>query len=234
MEILKHISDLDKKRLNRLKEQHKKLHLMSIPICKMKAQVLDKRNKVSVSYEDLSRSWNRNFYNWQVCQQMTCSSNCMGSAFGEGTLACKDKDGNPGSSNTPHHLRTASQGYQENSGGLLHGIIVGTGSTPESFEDYYLESVIEEGTGAGQLNYSAVSPIVPVYDPVTKELKAEVIRYMLNNSGGTIGVNEVGLMVCLSGMYYTMISRDVLPSTLNVLADYQLKVTYEITITYPA
>ena len=95
------------------------------------------------------------------------------------------------------------------------GIVVGTGTTPVTLAQYALASQIPHGTGAGQLDYNAsnaeiigldtsVSP--PVY-------RFRIIRTFTNSSGGSITINEVGLVAYhkVTAIFTFMIARDVLP-----------------------
>jgi hypothetical protein len=76
----------------------------------------------------------------------------------------------------------------------------------------------------------------------TRVFKVEMLRYLNNNSGADIGVNEVALVPKVSasvdsGGYApspTLVARDKLPSTVTVPNTGQLKVTYTIQLTYPA
>jgi hypothetical protein len=95
------------------------------------------------------------------------------------------------------------------------GIVVGTGTTPVSLVQYALASQIPHGTGTGQLDYNPssgeilgldtrVSP--PVY-------RFRILRTFTNSSGGSITINEVGLIAYhrVSAIFTFMIARDVLP-----------------------
>jgi len=122
-----------------------------------------------------------------------------------------------------------------NSMGLLagdnvdsYGIVVGSGTSPVTLDNYALASKISHGTSAGQLDYDAmaaeelgldtsVSP--PVY-------RCRFLRGFKNLSGGDIVINEVALIArCYWKDYGAvrndvtfMIARDVLPSTYTVPA----------------
>jgi len=91
------------------------------------------------------------------------------------------------------------------------GIVVGTGNTPVTADDYNLESKIAHGTDAGQLSYNETI----LYGPfVTGTAVVQVFRRQFtNNSGTDITVNEIGLIVKTSGdNYLVMIIRDVINS----------------------
>ena len=93
------------------------------------------------------------------------------------------------------------------------GIVVGTGDTPVTADDYNLESKIAHGTGAGQLSYGAVT----LYDPVVvdaNKVKQQIIRSFTNNSGADITVKEIGLIVKTShDNYLVMVIRDIITAT---------------------
>ncbi|GAI76556.1 unnamed protein product, partial [marine sediment metagenome] len=127
-----------------------------------------------------------------------------------------------------------SCGYRGPAADDTKGILVGSGTDAESFEDYFLQTQIEEGTGAGQLNHILSEEHSTSYADTT--LTNTLIRYFNNNSGGSIDVNEVALVwyttVPEAGNY--LASRDKLGSTITVPNTGQLKVTYTVQLTYPA
>jgi len=93
------------------------------------------------------------------------------------------------------------------------GIVIGTGDTPVTADDYNLESKIAHGTGAGQLSYGAVT----LYDPDivdSNKTRQRIMRSFTNNSGADITVKEIGLIVKTSGDdYLVMVLRDVIVAT---------------------
>ena len=120
----------------------------------------------------------------------------------------------------------------------LYGILVGSGTSAESFEDYVLQTLIAEGTGAGQLNYVATDVPTKSYVAGTKTWTITWIRYMNNNSGGDVSVNEVALVTRgeiagLSNVRWAM-SRDKLGATVTIPNTGQLKVTYSLSLTFPS
>jgi len=70
-----------------------------------------------------------------------------------------------------------------------YGIVVGSGSDPEDFEQYALSSKITHGSGSGQLEYGSMN--FTVTDPLNFALK----RAFTNYSGGDIQITEVALVV---------------------------------------
>jgi len=117
-----------------------------------------------------------------------------------------------------------------------YGTVVGTGTTAPTPTDYTLEAKIPHGTGAGQLDYSAVTVEAVVVD--TKSV-IKIIRNFTNLSGATITVSEAGIIVSylmygrFAGTYYTykwkfLIIRDVISPAVDVPDGYTLKVTYSL------
>lgn len=94
------------------------------------------------------------------------------------------------------------------------GIRVGTGDTPVSSTDVDLDTLIENGVGAGQLSYTAQTWIDTVESG--GNVDSTWIRSFSNGSGGTIVVAEIGMSIILAGAYYCLILRDVLTSTVSV------------------
>jgi hypothetical protein len=75
------------------------------------------------------------------------------------------------------------------------GIVLGTGSTAESFSDITLATPIANGTGAGELIYGVCSNSLVVSNTTTSNFSEWLlIRYFENKSGSNINVNEVGLV----------------------------------------
>jgi hypothetical protein len=81
-----------------------------------------------------------------------------------------------------------------------YGVVIGTGTTAPDINDYQMESLIEHGTGVGQMECSAVTFGAPATDGTTSQFT--VTRDFANNSGGVITVREIGLYVRGSTSYY--------------------------------
>jgi len=92
------------------------------------------------------------------------------------------------------------------------GLVVGTGTTEPTRNDYKLESQIPHGTGAGQLYYRAC-------DVVFGDDYIEVMRAFENQSSDDITINEVGIIVIyrdkLTGDYeWALIARSLFTLTI--------------------
>lgn len=115
-----------------------------------------------------------------------------------------------------------------------YGIVVGTGTTPPTNEDYALETQIVQGLGAGQLDYGAHSFTAPAV--VVGNVDMIVSRSFYNGSGAKVTIREIGIYghsastPCTT--YYDLcLVRDVLPAGLDVLDTQTLTVQYTLRTT---
>lgn len=117
------------------------------------------------------------------------------------------------------------------------GIVCGTAATAENFESYDLGARVLNGNAAGQMTYSAQETPVPVYDGASKKWTVTLVRYINNNSGGTIIINEIGLIWTIESSSSlaenVLMARDLLASPISVLNGGQLKITYTLEFTFP-
>jgi len=232
-------------RYTQLRKLGQELHI-PIPEAFWELEVFDEEGKLIHRHKQRSHSWVRNAYNLLFCQ--LASKDASNSTYGAGYLNGKETDGTlrygaGALSIVRYHSDSVDAtdfGYRAPAGVDGKGIIVGSGTNAESFEDYALQTKIANGTGAGQLSYIQSEAHSITYDAANKILKNSLIRYFNNNSGGNVSVNEVGLVWQTyrpgSSSYaaYFMASRDKLATTVTVPNTGQLKVTYSIQLTYPA
>ena len=188
-------------------------------------------------YDARSQSWVRNAYNVVVTQMCGIRSD-QGAAYGAGGMYCKDTGGTNRSSTDASFQIRGSTYWAGTIGSVTYGIVAGTGTGAESFEDYALDTIIANGTGAGQLSYAAQETTSSTYTAGTKTWASVMVRYLNNNSGGAIVVGETGCYVRVdysSTFAYMMLARDLIDPTVSVADTAQLKVTYTITsMAYPA
>lgn len=113
------------------------------------------------------------------------------------------------------------------------GIIVGSGTTAPTIDDYKMETPIAHGSGATELEYSAVIWGTPTADATTSTFT--ITRDFTNAAaGGAITVNEIGLYVRAIGLdfedankdYYFLIIRDVISGGISVDDGQTLTVNY--------
>jgi len=112
------------------------------------------------------------------------------------------------------------------------GIVVGTGSTAVTIDDYKLATQIMNGTGSGQMRHLASTPGSP--SVVGSDCSFLTSRTFLNNSGDSITIRESGIYCrCKGPTYYgyANIVRDVfstpqaVPDGGSITIDYTLRVT---------
>jgi len=109
------------------------------------------------------------------------------------------------------------------------GIIVGTGNTAPTINDYVIETPIAHGVGAGQLQYGGVTYGLPASDATTSHFT--ITRDFANGSGGAITVNEIGLYVegwdqAGGAAYDFMTIRDVIGGGIPVPNGQTLTINY--------
>lgn len=108
------------------------------------------------------------------------------------------------------------------------GIVVGTGSTAVTLNDYKLDTQVATGNGSGQLAYQAQG--VGVTTVAGQVSKTRFFRQFINGSGGSIIVSEVGMQGLVTGGYYLML-RDVVGSPVTVINGDTLNVYIDLKVT---
>lgn len=117
------------------------------------------------------------------------------------------------------------------------GIIqVGSSNVAEDYDDYKLGDLIASGTSSGNL----LSGTQLLSFGGTPPIKTRTItQTFINNSGGSVGVNEVGFVayhlvsVSPTTYYSFLIARDVLDSTIDVADETTLNVAYTFSYSFP-
>ena len=111
-------------------------------------------------------------------------------------------------------------------GAVTTGIIVGTGATAPTINDYKIETIIPHGAAAGQLSYSDTVIAAAASDATTSQVT--ITRNFANASGGAITVNEIALYVQgWDGVArYFMTIRDVIAGGIAVPNGQTLTVNY--------
>lgn len=121
-------------------------------------------------------------WNWVLCAQFLGSSN-PDPALGPV----------PDIGGTNRNLRTSGAPFRCNAGiGTPNpGIRIGTSTVAVAIDQYALQAPIAQGTGAGQMEYQAMS--YNWIGVVGTVCSFEAERVVVNNSGATIYVREAGL-----------------------------------------
>jgi len=190
--------------------------------------------------EGYSRSWNRNFYNWLIAG--VCHKTPDSTVFGAGYLSMKGIDGNMFSTGYIVRFYVSASVYnpETNTGyyGPINtsarGIVVGTGTGPEIFNDYALGTLIASGTGSGQLSYQESRNPTKTWNSGSSQFVVSWKRYFNNNSGASITVNEMGIYGYFDRSPYSyMVCRDKLSSGIELPDAAQLLATYNIITQFP-
>lgn len=203
-----------------------KLKTLSMPTLHIHTRV-EKNGIILSDRHQVGHSWVRNAYNAYNLQMLdSCPTTYLFVRGTDGTFA-------------PATYVPARQdyygfitgGYYCTTNNEYYGIVIGTGTTAFDLDDFRLDTPIVSGNTANKLYYQAQVAPVTTYsgDPdFTENILHK--RVFNNNSGGTITVNEVGLIYYV-GYYpnYILMSRDVLDVPAVVLNGAQLTVTVSIT-----
>jgi len=236
------LNEIEERQFDELRRLGRMLRV-PVPEVFLCLEVRDKSGRVVSHLKQRSHSWVRNAYNLMFSQ--LAGKDGDNNSFGAGYLSYKDTGGSCRYDNAPLLIGNDNDstvdgtmyGYRAPANEDLWGIVIGSGDTAETFEDYACASQIANGTGAGQMSYIESEPHDINYNAGTKTLSNTFVRYFNNNSGGSIDVKEVALVNrnnLKSYQYKVLMSRDVLGATVTIPDTGQLKVTYTIQLTYPA
>ncbi len=107
------------------------------------------------------------------------------------------------------------------------GIIVGSGDTPVTIDDYMLDQQIPNGSSTGSLTYGSLVVSQDTNDSTSAQIT--ITQTFINNTTSTIEIKEIGLLQygsSSSGSLLTM--RDILPSPVNIGSGSTLTVNYRL------
>lgn len=208
--------------------------IIRLPDLGIGLELLSAEGETLLRREERGHSWTRNAYNL-VARILLGAS--LGSTFANGNITLKDSFGSVHSVNYFAVAGSSAYGLGPGLAVDTFGIQIGSGDTPFSFNDYILAAKISTGSSAGRLDYEAMA--VPgyagmTYDDPTKTYSIPWVRHFNNNSGDTVTVKELGLVISTYTTYKYLLARDVLDSPLAVPDHARLKATYTISITIEA
>ena len=198
-----------------------------IPSLKVRLQLVSTlHGKVIQRYNEPSHTFVRNWFN--ILFSVMLSFLSTGTTFGAGFLSSKNTSGtvqNTGFLNAQSLIASTAQ--------VDRGLVVGTGTTAESFEAVNLATQCAEGTGANQLNHLAMPATTVAYTSGTKVWAATIKRVMNNNSAAPIVITETGIISFKTGINPFLVIRDLLVTPVTVAIGGQLTVTYIFSLTFP-
>jgi len=114
-----------------------------------------------------------------------------------------------------------------------YGIRVGTNPAPFDRTHYELQTIIAHGSGAGQMLYGATT--IEDYSETDGEVQFRHIRAIVNNSGASITVYEIGIAIAnmsAGTVRYFLIARDVIAGGVVVPAGNTLTIRYRMFVSY--
>jgi hypothetical protein len=110
------------------------------------------------------------------------------------------------------------------------GIVVGTNNTAVTADDYKLNTITAQGSGANQLMYLEGANSAVVTSAPTSSFTVD--RVMLNHSGGTITIKELGMYTQDNVGGTWCLCRDIIADPGTDIPDaHYMFVKYTITIT---
>lgn len=201
------------------------------------AIVRDSEGRVIDIHKQRSHSPTSNFisiilpeqYSWQMCPQVM--SNCFINTSGTNVCQCDVPNGG--------NRVIAYPNNNANHPTYLVGIQVGSGQQPNPFSSYSLAEPIANGSGAGQLIYG--SPSVSSSITVSGNSAYFTISQTFNNnSGGTVTITEVGIIIEFQCIMYNntspynfgnlLVWYDVLSSAISVPNGGSVTIYYTFTV----
>ena len=118
------------------------------------------------------------------------------------------------------------------SGDDSFGIQVGSGTTPPTITDTSIESLIPNGSGAGQLSYGTMSIISPVINSSNNTGYTQIQRVFINQSSASITITEVAVVATFGGYPCKyLILHDLLPTPVTLQPNGTVTITYQFNIT---
>ena len=110
-----------------------------------------------------------------------------------------------------------------------YGIRVGIGNTPVAIDDYALETPIEEGTGAGEMNHLITTVFTSVV--AAPSCSFVVSRSITNNSAAEITVREAVIHMRMGISDYCCGTRDVFVTPQAIPVGGTITVSWTIKVT---
>jgi hypothetical protein len=218
---------------------------------KIEIKVMDKNGKIIKVHKQRSHSFVSNFLSIIASGLATSyQQNISNTTYG---YFSRLTNGNYVQYNPNTYFPNSFLDLNDGANDSTYGIVVGLGTTPPTPNDYILGSQITNGTGSGQLIYSAhkISP-TPVSNGTSNSYSAtstpssgllpvsgnttswQISRQFTNQSGASITVSEVGLItqfyISSSSTTFILLAHDLLSSPVTVPYLSILQITYTISV----
>jgi hypothetical protein len=233
------LNPIEEDKFRKMRDMCRELKMPSPPEVFIGLKVHDKNGVLVLDDIERGHSWTRNFYN-MLYAMASYSPSSNSNNFGAGYMSGKTTAGTVEytTSYTPAGVQTQANigPIWGIAGDATKGIVLGTGDTAFSVEQFALVTPIANGNAANQLLYGAMDAGIDSYaSKIWTHTRARIFN---NNSGGTITVKETGLYLAFAmwtnSAGYHMFERTVLGSPVSVVYGGQLTVTYQITMDFSA
>jgi len=210
------------------KEKHLKIDLG------YEVEVRDKSGKLISKQHGQSHSWLKQWL--QILKGEFATR--YGTTVGNANISINDETGSartyPSQSSSQYPTYYLNLSTLGDAGDVSLGIIVGGGDAPNTLSTYALASKIGHGTASGQLLYGAES-VEDVINPSGMDLTFRITRVFTNNSGASVTVKEMGILIKKLDSGFTprsfLIVRDVLSSPSSVPDGATMTIRYTVKIT---
>ncbi len=200
------------------------------PVWDMKIQRRD--GSIRVHRQSFNDSWTRNALNIHT-QFCFFGIDAATMTYVDGGLGVKRTNGGVIATVYNNALALETSGYNGSENDDIHGIVIGTGSTAETLNDFALETPIVDGSSGGEMEYGITSKELDQWDAGNSWWESQWERWFDNLSGGTITVNEFCLYhETASSRMYCMI-RDIISGGQAVLDTERLIINQEFRAVRP-
>lgn len=223
----------------RLVSLARKVHQPTIvPLWNLKVTSAD--GTVRVDRNSYGHSWTRNLYNshaqFSLFRRQLAHNAPVPNTYEAGGLGLKNATGGIITSGFRQTLfpepHVFGGGYGVPAGSLSYGFQAGTGTTPESFEDFVVEGLIPHGVGGGQLSYATAS-LVKGWDAGDRFKYARWTRVLTNSSGGPITIGNVAMCFLVGALTSYCYVHEVLSPSQGLAHTEILTFTYEFRMYFP-
>lgn len=173
-----------------------------------------------------SQSWLRNYVNMLCNFVLSVRLNDSLVEWGDSFLNIRERDDTITNNSTVSYLSTLVS-----VGDDVSGIVLGSGTTEETLDDYDLDVPINHGRAGGELYHYAgegdTAWEIWSWDSLNKKFANTLWRFFLNDGGVDVTVKEAGLASNVSTIQALLV-RDVLSSEVVVPDLHILRAKYTI------
>lgn len=222
---------------------------LHIPHCEvwLTLEFFDEQGNLTKKRRQRAKSWVKNAYTAACISMMdtlrstSCSAGTTGLNATSGGCISNENNfwsmlprGNQLSTNTGDNCTLRGATAE-----ATRGIVIGRGTTAESFTQFSLATALAHGYGTNQACFQLQDQYTVSYNAGTKTMTAKHSRVYNNNSDSDITLTETGLYgTSFAASAYSrasyMTCRDLLSPAETFKDKAQLRVTYEISLAYPA